>query len=66
MTPKDPDRQRLILPLSMVVMFGWLLSLGYAVYSGHFEALTVTTPVMLILAGYVFGVSITRKGGDSP
>lgn len=59
----DPARQKLILPVAFVVALGWLSSLGYAVFTNRFEALTVTTPVMLLLAGYAFGVSITRKGG---
>lgn len=64
MSSKDPERSLLIIPVAACVMLGWLVSLGYAVAKGDFTPLSVTTPVMLLLAGYAFGVSITRKGGD--
>lgn len=64
MTPSDPTRTRLVVPVAMTVLLGWAASLGYAVLKGDIQPLTVTTPVMLLLAGYVFGVSITRGPRD--
>lgn len=60
-TPKD----RLIYPLAAVVAAGWSASLIAGFVTRTYIALEVTTPVMLIVTGYVFGVSIVRsKGGN--
>lgn len=53
-------RDVLALPVATVIMIAWLVSLGYAVLSNQFVPLTVTTPAMLLLAGYAFGTSIVR------
>lgn len=58
-------RALLILPVAAVVLVGWAASLVVALFTNSFTALTITTPLMLMLAGYVFGVNIVRKGnGD--
>lgn len=55
-------------PLVIVVIsLGWLFSLGVGAIQKNWDALTVTTPVMLLVAGYAFGISITRtteEGSD--
>ena len=38
----------------------WVASLVAGMLSQSFTALEVTTPVMLLLAGYVFGVQIVK------
>lgn len=63
----DPTRARLVMPVAMTVLVAWLASLGIGAVQQSWVPLEVTTPVMLLLAGYVFGVSITRpNGGDKP
>lgn len=55
-------RELLILPVAAVVLLGWAASLIVGLLTASFTALTVTTPLMLMLAGYVFGVNlVTRK-----
>ena len=60
----ERKRNLLILPLAAVVMLGWSASLIVGLLTNSFVALTATTPLMLALAGYVFGVSLVRKGGN--
>jgi len=55
-------RELLILPVAAVVLVGWLAALAVGLLTNSYAALTITTPVMLMLAGYVFGVNIVRKG----
>ncbi len=60
MTGIDRARNLLIVPVAAVVMLGWLGSLVIGAISNNFVPLTITTPVMLLLAGYVFGVRIVK------
>jgi len=48
--------------VAAVVLLGWAAALVVGFITGSYTALTVTTPLMLMLAGYVFGVNIVRKG----
>ncbi len=57
----DQRRDRLIYPVAGVVLLGWFASLVDGVVSQTYTPLTYTTPLMLALAGYVFGVQIVRK-----
>jgi len=66
---QDKTRDALVLPVAIVVLLGWMVSLGFAVLTNQYAPLTAVTPVMLILAGYVFGSNIIRsatkdRGGD--
>jgi hypothetical protein len=54
-------RDALIFPVAAIVLLGWFGSLVDGVLTQSFTALTYTTPLMLALAGYVFGVQIVRK-----
>jgi hypothetical protein len=54
-------RDALIFPVAAIVLAGWFGSLVDGVLTQSFTALTYTTPLMLALAGYVFGVQIVRK-----
>lgn len=58
-TPRDI----LVLPLAIVVAAAWVASLVAGMFEQTFVALEVTTPVMLILTGYVFGVQIVKGAG---
>jgi hypothetical protein len=57
----NPHRDALIFPVAAVVLLGWFGSLLDGLITQSFAALTFTTPLMLALAGYVFGVQIVRK-----
>lgn len=57
-------RDLLILPVAAIVLVGWAASLAVGLLTGSYTGLTLTTPLMLGLAGYVFGVNIVRKGSD--
>lgn len=49
--------------VSLAVTVAWLAALAASVISGDYTALEVVTPVMLTLAGFTFGIKITRGGG---
>lgn len=61
------DLQRLlVVPVAVAVLVVWIASAGYSFLSGQYAPLTITTPVMLVLAGYVFGfrqVTKSLRGG---
>lgn len=44
-----------------VVTVGWLIALLVGAYAHDYTALTITTPVMLIAAGYAFGISVISR-----
>lgn len=52
-------------PAGIAVMIVWAFSAIGGFFTGDWTPLTITTPVMLILAGYAFGIKITRGGKDS-
>lgn len=58
-------RELLIFPLAAVVLVGWCAALVVGLITQNYTALTFTTPLMLALAGYVFGVNIVRRGGGN-
>ena len=60
----DPKRDFLILPVAFVVLLAFVASLVDAFITQSFTALTYTMPLMIALAGYVFGVQLMRKNGD--
>jgi hypothetical protein len=57
----SPKRDALIYPVAVVVLLGWFGSLVDSVITQSYAGLTFTTPLMLALAGYVFGVQIVRR-----
>lgn len=58
------SRALLIFPVSAVVLAGWAASLVAGLITSSFTALTITTPLMLMLAGYVFGVNLVSRNGN--
>ena len=61
----DPTRNSLVYPVAAVVLVGWLLSLVAGLINHDYAPLTITTPVMVMLAGYAFGVQIVKgKNGN--
>lgn len=57
-------RDLLIMPVAFFVLLGWAASLVVGLITASFTALTVTTPLMLMLAGYVFGASLVRRNSN--
>lgn len=57
---KGDKRDFLVLPVAFAVLMGWMVALGFAVLTNQYAPLTAVTPVMLLLAGYVFGSNIIR------
>jgi len=55
------QRDRLIFPVALVVLAAWSATLVGALITNQYTPLTITTPVMLMLAGYVFGVGIVKS-----
>lgn len=53
--------QRLLTVCALVVLAMWVLAICDGVFLSKYEPMQVVTPVMLILAGFVFYGS-TRKG----
>jgi hypothetical protein len=51
--------------VSIVVIGAWVASVAAGLITSDYTALGVTTPVMLILAGYAFGIKITKNGGKT-
>lgn len=61
MNEKRTAREILAVPLGIVVGVGWAASLVMGLITNSFVGLEITTPVMLLLSGYVFGVQIVRS-----
>ena len=58
-------RDLLTIPVAVFVLLGWAGSLVVALLRHDYTPLTITMPLMLMLAGWVFGVSVVRRGtGD--
>lgn len=57
-------REALIVPVAAFVLVGWAASLVVGLITQSYAALTITTPLMLMLAGYVFGVNIVRRSSN--
>lgn len=55
-TPRDI----LILPLAALVALGWSASLVAAMLTQDFIPLEATSPAMLLVLGYTFGVQIVK------
>jgi len=51
--------------VAIATVLGWLGSLAIGALEQNWTPLSITTPVMLILAGYAFGIRITRSNGDT-
>lgn len=53
--------QTLVAFVALAVCIGWLGSLAIGSLEHNWTPLTITTPVMLVLAGYAFGIRITKQ-----
>ena len=54
----ERKRDLLILPVAFIILVVWTASLIGGLITQSYIALTLTTPVMIILAGFVFGVKL--------
>ena len=57
----DRVRELLLLPVSILILVAWSVSLVDAVLYNQFTPLTLTMPLMLIFGGFLFGSSIVRR-----
>lgn len=64
MSQSSDKRDALIFPVAAVVLVAWTASLALGAITGSYIPLSITTPVMLMLAGYVFGVNLVRRNGE--
>jgi hypothetical protein len=55
-------REQLTTVLALIISFVWSVVAIASLVIKEYTALTVVTPVMLIVAGFLFGVSVTKNG----
>ncbi len=53
-------RELLVIPVTLIILAGWAASLVYALLTAEYTPLAAVTPVMLVMAGYIFGISIVH------
>jgi len=46
-----------------VILSAWVASLANGIFTGDYTGMNLTTPVMLIFAGYLFGDTLLRRRG---
>lgn len=44
-----------------VIVTGWFLSIVKGLVTGEYRGLDLTTPVMLVFAGYMFGDALIKR-----
>jgi hypothetical protein len=54
-------REKLIVPVALCVMACWVAALIAGMFTQNFTPFEIATPVMILLAGYTFGVQIVRS-----
>jgi hydrogenase/urease accessory protein HupE len=52
--------------VAVTVLVAWFTSLIVGAIEMDWTALTVTTPVMMLLAGYAFGIKIIQRQKPDP
>lgn len=62
--PPDP-RSKLAYPVGAIITVVWAASALAGFISGSFTGLEVVSPVMMVFAGYLFGINIVRTGEKS-
>jgi hypothetical protein len=55
------QRELLIFPVAIVVMVAFLGALFQAMVEREYTALTIVTPLMVLLAGFAFGTGIIHS-----
>ena len=44
-----------------MILTAWVASLANGIFTGDYTGMNLTTPVMLIFAGYLFGDTLLRR-----
>lgn len=57
-------RERLILPLAVVVTFMWVAAGVEALYRGDVGVITIISVPFGIITGYVYGINVRPGKGD--
>ncbi len=55
----------LTIPVGIAVVSVWAFSAFAGFLTSNYTPLTITTPVMVILAGYAFGLNVTRGRNEN-
>jgi hypothetical protein len=58
------DQNDLLWVTSLIVLALWALAAVSGIITGDYEALQLITPIMLLLAGYIFGAEALRARRD--
>lgn len=53
--------RRLHIISGSVILTAWVASLANGIFTGDYTGMNLTTPVMLIFAGYLFGDTLLRR-----
>ena len=58
----EPKRDLLSTALSLIISFVWSTVALASLASHEYTALTIVTPVMMVVAGVLLGVKVTKNG----
>ena len=58
----ESGRDLLTTVLALIISLVWSTVAVASVFIHEYTALTVVTPVMLIVAGFLFGLKVTKNG----
>jgi hypothetical protein len=62
MVADEPRRDLLTSLLSLIISLVWATVAISSLFIHEYTALTVVTPVMLIVSGFLFGLKVTKNG----
>ena len=48
----------------IIILLAWLASLLTGLMTHDYEGLQLVTPIMIMYAGYIFGVELVKKKGN--
>jgi hypothetical protein len=57
-----PGRDPLTTALALIISVVWATIALASIVIREYAALTIVTPVMLVVAGFLFGLKVTRNG----
>ena len=64
MAPGGATRDLLTTVLALIVSLVWATVALASLIIKQYTALTVVTPVMLVVASFLFGLKVTKNGGN--
>lgn len=62
MDTDESGRDLLASVLALIVSFVWATVALASLFIHEYTALTIVTPVMLIVSGFLFGIKVTKNG----